>query len=113
MESQIDLDEITIPLEQSYWLLFAENLVMLPIFIGVILLFKYTKRPGRIMMLVGVIIYLLLSLAIMPIMGNGFNYTYTGVSAYFILLWPNIILASIIVSVIGFLRFSWSFKNES
>lgn len=111
MEPQIDLEETIIPLEQSPWMLLAENLVVLAIFVGVFILFKYTKRPGRLGMLTGISIYLLLSLAIIPIMNNGFNYS--GISSYFILLWPNMIVASIIVSVIGFLRFAWSFKNEN
>lgn len=111
METQAIIEDTIISLEQNYWLLIAESLVPLAIFIAVVILFKYTKRPGRLMMLIGMSVYLLLSLAFILIMKNEFNYY--SASAYFILLWPNVLLASIIVSVLGFLRFSWSFKNET
>ena len=111
MNDQINLDEIILPLEPSYTWLLVENLFALVVFVGTILLFKYSKRPGTLAMMVGVAGYLILGLAIIPFMKSAT--VTTGLYSQFIVLWPNLALASVITSCIGFLRFSWSFKNES
>ena len=111
MDNLIESEDISIPLEQNYWLLIAENLFVLAILVGVIMLYIYTKRSGTLMMLIGVTTYLILSIAIFPLLIKEF--ALSGFLSHFILFWPNLIIASLMVSCIGFLRFSWSFKDES
>lgn len=111
MNDQINMDEIILPLEPSYTWLVMENLSVLVVFVGTILLFKYSKRPGTLAMMIGVAAYLILGLALIPFMKS--EAITTGIYSQFIVLWPNLALASVIASCIGFLRFSWSFKNEN
>jgi len=111
MSDQLDMDEIVLQLEPSYTWLLMENLSVLVIFLGTILLYKYSKRPGTLAMMVGVAVYLALSLAIIPFMKS--EVVTTGIYSQFVVLWPNLALATVIASCVGFLRFSWSFKNES
>ena len=111
MSDQINMDEIILPLEPSYTWLVMENLSVLVVFVGTILLFKYSRRPGTLAMMIGVAAYLILGLAIIPFMKS--ETVTTGIYSQFIVLWPNLAFASVIASCIGFLRFSWSFKNES
>jgi len=110
MEPTLNLDETIIPLEPSMFWLFTEYVSLLAVLIGVILLFKYTKRPGVLMMLVGVIVYSLCILfAEYLFRQESIN---EGLTGHLILLWPNLHIASVLTAGIGFLRFSVSFIDE-
>ena len=111
MEAQLNLAETIIPLEPSVLWLFTEYVSLLAIFIGAVLLFRHTKRPGVLMMLVGAVVYSLCILTAQFLFGS--EASNEGFYTYLILFWPNIHIASVLTGCIGFLRFSVSFINES
>ena len=84
-----------------------EFLATVLMFAGVIIIFTSTKRPGRIMMLVGLA---LSTLSYLPYM---FDESYTEYQKVLIWYLPLISGFFACLGCFGFFKFALSFKNES
>lgn len=102
-----------IPTQMDYSGLVFELVGIALLLPALFIIFKYSQRPGRIMMFFG---YLFSTLSYLPVAAlfysegqEGFD----GVSSWLILYLPTASLMFGLVACVGFLMFALSFKNES
>ncbi|GHA22152.1 hypothetical protein GCM10008090_34990 [Arenicella chitinivorans] len=109
-----DIEELLeIPLALSYSSLIIEILASVVILVALILIFKNSQRPGRIMMLFGYVFSLFSYVPLMMYFLSTDGGGQSGVLAWFTYYLPMASSMFMLVACGGLLMFALSFKNES
>jgi hypothetical protein len=104
---------LEVPVQMDYTGLALEIGSLVIILPALFLIYKNTIRPGRVMMFFG---YLLSTLCYLPVLAVFYSVeiaSITGMGSWIVLYMPMTSVMFALVAAIGFLIFSFSFKNES
>jgi len=107
------LDLIDVPVYMDYTSLVFELGVIAMLLPALFIIFRYSRRPGRIMMFFGYLIGTLTYLPILALFYSGEQESIDGISSWLLLYLPTASAMFGIVACVGFLIFSLSFRNES